>query len=353
MAIRTSLAKQIDPLIADLSSNSEVTREAAIARLTVIGPRAVARLVSLVESGSAAAARACALRALEAIGDRHALEPALAATCDADVNVATAAIGVARTFLRGPHGTDALDRLTAIALDTRRDERIRRASIHALGELSPATLKPLWKKLKGDRGVGLPSESGRHSDRPGSDDLKEAADGVLPEHPGALRDALVVANEHVPLAALHRLVERVREREAGERPNRRAEWTRTRGMAHVTLARRGSRVALYDLRESLEAATTPLPVEFVTALSLVGDASCLEAIAAAYTRATDIWWRRHLVDTFRGIVKREGLTRRHAVIKRIEKRWSRGFKELWPTGAGRAGGAAGAGGAGKAGPGVK
>ena len=41
-------------------------------------------------------------------------------------------------------------------------------------------------------------------------------------------------------------------------------------------------MALYDLREALKATAAPLPVEFLTALSLVGDTSCLEAIAAAF-----------------------------------------------------------------------
>ena len=114
---------------------------------------------------------------------------------------------------------------------------------------------------------------------------------------------------------------------------RRAEWTRVRGRAHVALANRGSRIALYDLRESIEAAASPLPVEFLAALSTAGDASCLEAIAAAYVRATAAvlanqeqggWWRDHLAEAFSLIVRREGLTRRHAQVKKIEKRWGCG-----------------------------
>ena len=63
-----------------------------------------------------------------------------------------------------------------------------------------------------------------------------------------------------------------------------------RGRVHVALAARGSRIALYDLRESLEAAAPatsfsgPLPVDFLAALSTAGDASCLEAVTAAYAR---------------------------------------------------------------------
>ena len=104
-------------------------------------------------------------------------------------------------------------------------------------------------------------------------------------------------------------------------PAVRAEWTAARGAAHAALARHGSRLALYDLREALESADQLLPVEFLTALGAVGDASCLASIAAAYARTggtpTD-WWHRHLVDAFRAIVSREQITKRHATAKKVK-----------------------------------
>jgi hypothetical protein len=151
--------------------------------------------------------------------------------------------------------------------------------------------------------------------------LTAAAEDGLPEDADALRRMLVSGGTTAPLPTLHRLVERIREREAAEAPARRGEWARARGMAHLALAKRSSRLGLYDLREALDGATTALPVEFLAALSIVGDASCLEPIAAAHARAADSWWRDHLGDTFQAIVAREGLTRRHAVIRKIEKRW--------------------------------
>ena len=71
----------------------------------------------------------------------------------------------------------------------------------------------------------------------------------------------------IALALVHRIIERVREREASEPAGRRPEWLRARAAAHVVLANRRSRLALYDLRESLKATAAPLPVEFLTALS--------------------------------------------------------------------------------------
>ena len=150
---------------------------------------------------------------------------------------------------------------------------------------------------------------------------------MLPDDPVALGRAIANAAASTPLPLLQRLVDRIREREVEEPPGRRAEWARTRAAAHLALAGRGSRLALYDLRESLERATAPLPVEFLAALSRIGDASCLEAIAVAYVqsspsnRGSADWWRQHLASAFQTIVKREGLTRRHGVMRKIAKRW--------------------------------
>jgi hypothetical protein len=93
---------------------------------------------------------------------------------------------------------------------------------------------------------------------------------------------------------------------------------------------------LYDLRETLEASNGPLPVEFLAALERIGDVSCLEPIASAYITAPveGEWWREHLVHAFRAIVARERVTRRHAAMKKIARRWpealSSGDRSLLP-----------------------
>ena len=75
----------------------------------------------------------------------------------------------------------------------------------------------------------------------------------------------------------------------------------------------GYRVVWFDQPGHGESGRGPVALpDFVRAL---------HAIAAAHGRATDRWWRQHLADTFQAIVAREGLTRRHAVMKKIEKRW--------------------------------
>ena len=54
---------------------------------------------------------------------------------------------------------------------------------------------------------------------------------------------------------------------------------------------------------------------------MIGDASCVEAIASAHANAKDAWWRHHLADAFYTIVQREKLTSRHAAMKKIAKRF--------------------------------
>jgi hypothetical protein len=95
----------------------------------------------------------------------------------------------------------------------------------------------------------------------------------------------------------------------------------TRAATHLALAQRKSHLALYDLRETMESSRERIPVEFFAAVTAIGDTTCLEPIATAYSRAKDDWSRRQLADAFRAIVGREKLTRRHAVAKKIEKRW--------------------------------
>jgi hypothetical protein len=94
---------------------------------------------------------------------------------------------------------------------------------------------------------------------------------------------------------------------------------------HMALARRDSRVALYDLRESIERAEEPLPADFLEALALIGDASSLESIAAAFVQSSAMpdaeMWRRGVADTFQAIVVREGITSRNAALRRVQSRF--------------------------------
>ncbi len=98
----------------------------------------------------------------------------------------------------------------------------------------------------------------------------------------------------------------------------------TRAAAHAVLARRGSRVALYDLRETFDAAQAPLPLDFLAAVTTLGDASCLEPMARAWAAspAGETWWRDRLADAAADIMHRTRLSGRSNVVKRIRGRWT-------------------------------
>jgi HEAT repeat protein len=321
---RPSAAGTVTSLIADLSSERPVVRETALARLTVIGARAVVHLIALAtDAGAPAGSRVAALRALEAIGDIRAIEAAKQLLDASDKSVGVAAAGILQRFLNGKRGAEVADALTAKALDARAPDAIRLAALVALEDLGAAALQPLWQALARDSSASVrahvaDARGGR------SGEIARDATGSLVEDPEGLRRELALGRATRPPSELHSVLVRIRAREESEAGTAREAWTRARGAAHVALARRGSRLGVYDLRESLEQSGTPLPVEFMAALSLIGDATCLESIAAAYAHAPakrDDWWRDHLVDAFRAVVKREKMTARHAVMKKIQKRW--------------------------------
>ena len=143
------------------------------------------------------------------------------------------------------------------------------------------------------------------------------------DDPSAARDWLTSA-PRAPLSRIHELVMHARESERAEAGlSSAADWLVTRAAAHVALARRGSRVALYDLRESFDAAAVPLPVDFLVAAGLVGDETCLEPLARAWAAApNEAWWRDRLRDAAADIVKREKLTGRSGAVRRIREKWT-------------------------------
>ncbi|HEY7290895.1 MAG TPA: hypothetical protein VH583_13745 [Vicinamibacterales bacterium] len=332
MTIRASSAKEVEQLIADLAAAKPVAREAAIARLTIIGSRAVARLIALATSDASSDARIAALRALEGIGDPRGLSLGLKISVDRDDRVGVSGIALLRTFIRSANGAAVVDHLSALALDRGRRVAIRLAAINAIQDLGPSAAGPLVASLADDPDLGPQLEGAVDKKGAKADPvalLDEAVANGLPDDPAALRTAIASEGHAVPLAALHQIVERVREREAVETGATRDKWTAVRAAAHLALAKRDSRLALYDLREALEKSTRPLPVDVLAALALIGDASCVEPIAASYSRTNDEWWRDRLRDTFHAIVEREGLTRRSAAVKRVEQKRKGALDLLW------------------------
>jgi HEAT repeat protein len=335
MVIKSSAARDIRWLVAELGTADAVRREAAVARLAIIGPRAVARLVEALAADPPAPARAAILRALEAIGDRRALAPALERLTDSDPRASLAAVAVVRTFLRSDDREAAgvaFEGLTAMALDRARPDVARAAALEALEEVGGRSARALRARVAEDAGAALGSAT--RPARAAAPSL-EAILATLPDDPDAVRAALQAEGQAAPLATLGHLVDALRDRESHSRgPAERAAWRVARGAVHQTLAARGSRLAMYDLRETLTSATDPLPVGFLAAVEAIGDASCVEPIARAWAtskmeaggwrpeaRGSEDWWRRHLSDAFAAILKRERLTRRSPAVKRALARW--------------------------------
>jgi HEAT repeat protein len=284
VVIRHSSAKQLDTLIANLGADRSDVRDAAIARIAVIGVRAVERLVAVVEDSTNALSRVAALHALEGIGGTRALDVALKAINDANVNVAIAAIGVTRGFVKGARGVDVIDRLMALSLDRGIPDAVRGAAVRALDVLDAKTVAPLRDALRNDPepAVAALATSGESFEGDASAWLRDVAEGQLTRRResrtrgGQNRGRVTAAP--APAATPGR---RARTRTGRNRSPSDGMDAATR-VIHLALAQRGSRLVLYDLRESLESTREPLPVEFLAALREIGDVSCLEPLAAAF-----------------------------------------------------------------------
>jgi hypothetical protein len=325
MSLRLSRATELSRLIGDLLEADATRRETAAARLAVIGERAVGPLLEVADGrgGPSAAARAAALGALAAIGDSRAVALAVRLTDDAASDVAVAAIDVlgAAVHGRGPAATQAFDRLAELALSRTRDAEQRVAAIGALDGLPEKTLRPIYQTLSVDES----SLSVARIARAQAGDMLSLSELVeqLPDDPAIVSTAVRHDGASAKLTTLKHAIDLIRRREAGATEDVRGAWMVVRGQLHQELANRGSRIALYDLRETIEAAGGPLPVGFIAALTAVGDASCLDALAAVWTASAsddERWWRDHVADAFRAIVTREKLTRRAPALRRVLER---------------------------------
>ncbi len=334
MAIRRSAAAETQELVDTLAAGDAVARQTAAARLGAIGARAVPHLIEAFRATHSTVARTAILHVLETIRDRRALALGLDVLADPDRDPATAAaaIGLLGTFLDG-ESTHALETLGAVAVDADRPDLERLAAWQMLERMPGRILAPLRTRLARD---GSPAIRRRVLAEPAGDtaplplidpaDLLAAAAAGQPTDPALLMVALPSAGHRIPLTTLHRLIERARsnERDAGEQADAR-EWLAVRAAVHAALAGRRSRVALYDVKDTVEQAQGPLPAAFATALARVGDAACLEVIAGALARMRETptpqahEWRDQLLDAGRAILDHERLTRRHAVVRRLAR----------------------------------
>ena len=137
MVIKASAASEIRHLVEALGADDEVRREAAIARLGVIGSRAVDRLVAAYASAASRDMKIAVLRALEVAGDGRAVAVAREAIHEGG-DIAIAAIATLTPLLDAAHGPtakDVLETLVGTALDSSKERRLRLASFQAVQHL--------------------------------------------------------------------------------------------------------------------------------------------------------------------------------------------------------------------------
>jgi hypothetical protein len=187
------------------------------------------------------------------------------------------------------------------------------AALRALEEHPADIVAPVLHTLGGDADARVAAQIGQPS-----------LDALVSDGRATEAAALLAARgTMVSITTLRRAVDAARDRERSE-PARAAAWLHLRAELHGALARQHSRLALYDLRETLEAASAPLPIGFLSAATAIGDRTCLEPLARTWLAVSaerDAWWRGQVAQTFAAVAAREGVTRQHAAVKRILARW--------------------------------
>ena len=239
-------------LLADLASDEALRRETAAARLALAGRKAVPDLARLAQDPTATVTtRLAALEVIEAIDVARAATVATTLTDAAQDELAIAAVSILARAIdgTGAAAAAALDRVTALALDAGASVARRIAALSALEHLPARVIDPIYDALRADAASRIVARVVRR--QAGIDvSLEDIAVDGLPASAGALAAVVRAEAGEARVTVLKTLIDliRTRERRAG---GDRAEWTAIRGQVHQHLAARGSRLALYDLRETL------------------------------------------------------------------------------------------------------
>ena len=331
-----------------LASDDPVAVEAAIARLAIIGRPALRQLLQRIGDADVPH-QPRLLRVLERMGDPGALPTIRPLMAHGAADVASAAVDAMGALLDAREAAiaaAALDALTATLLDTSRADAVRLRAFEAIagatdrsGTYEADVVAPLRATLRRDSSAAVRkamsdddvdgAETAAASEPAGEARLEAFATGALTIDPEDLRRVIGSHGGAVPLTMLHRIIERVRAHEASVAPGQVEAWRVARATAHLGLAARGSRLAIYDLRETLEALGAQTPVGMLSALQQVGDSSVLDVVADAWQATSDAWFRGQLVTIFRAVVERERMTRRHAAVKKLAARAPDALAALW------------------------
>src|SRR6185369_6125364 len=204
MPIRPSAGAEVRQLIEALGAADDVTRESAIARLAVIGPRALEHLLNDFPAATARV-RAGMLRVFEATDDARVLPLVRASLADASASVQSTAIGVLRALAASEQpkvARDALDALVAVALDSERIAAVRLTAIEALRD-QPDVWQPLKAKLAGDPDPAISGGAAAPPATPAGG-WADAVAGRLPAAPAAVKRLLASSRASARLTELQR-----------------------------------------------------------------------------------------------------------------------------------------------------
>lgn len=322
MPVHPPRIAELGRLLDALSSDDVVSRDSASARLILFGTRSTARLQALLANDAAGdAGRIAALRTLLAIDPSAAVDGTVSLLAGPSEPLAREAIALLSEALLDASddrsANAALEHLGNAALSAAIPPPRRLMAIDALSRLPETLRRPLFASLAGDPDRAIAERAGQRQAGPPSRLEGWIEQGHLPDETGRVLEA-INADATLPVTQLRRLIDLVRAREKLRKATDRDDWTAIRGLLHMALARRGSSVALYDLRETLEDLRTPVGANIIAAARQVADLTCLDAIAARWVAATaDPWLRDQLEQVFRAVVERGRLSRGAVVLTRL------------------------------------
>jgi len=262
---------------------------------------------------------------------------------------------------------EATDPLLDVLMDENEDDELRLFVLDALAALDPPlekkALRPLLERLRrsadptiADRAESLLALTAprRHADplqellerlpRTGAEEAARLAAALAragKEDATRLERALEGTSSPVPVRVLAEALGRVggtssipvlgraleRLSAAPDDDTSRGMRALAKGSVHGALAALDSRIALFDLREMLQARPPRALDVLLPAAARVGDATLVPALAALATESPALL--ESCAESFVAIVRREGLRRTSAVLKAVPPTHGPGLEALW------------------------
>ncbi len=358
MPIVPSRSARTQELLGRLASPSAAERDSAVAGLTLLGARALLPRGAFLPTATPAA-RLAAVEVLERLEDRAALPILLQLARDPDERVGLRALeaageradsrsiavlaallsgpgpaarrqGAARALARleGQGLVGGLEPLAKRLLDEREDPQLRCLILEGLltrkPPLASRTLRPLLDRLASSSEPELAARA-RSTDGEAVEERLAAAlaSAGLSDEAAARTTAALARRGAVAIPPLVKALDRLGppRRQAGEGP------LRARGRIHEALAALDTRVAVFDLRESIAVHPRAAMASLLRAAARVGDASVGPALARA--AAEDAGLVDACAAALAAIAARERLRRTSPALKCVRPEHRAALELLW------------------------